>query len=178
MAFFSSGDNRIKLMTLYILKSFRTPITWEQLYTCMAFHDGPEYFAMGELYTELSAEGYIVAVPAKGQQLISLTQKGAVTCDLFSSELAKSTRESIIEYADEKRQDFKKANSLVSDATPLPSGAWDLSLSLLDTEGTLFELRMRMPSADYAYRAQQYWAENSDSLYLELMKKLTAQGEE
>lgn len=175
MAFFSGGSDRVKLITLYILKAFRTPITWEQLYTALAYQDGPGYFESGELYSELSSEGYIVSVPAKGQQLISLTEKGAMTCELFSGEIARSVRESVEAFADEKREEYKRSNCIVSDAKPLPGGAWDLTLALLDNGGSLFEMRMRMPASSYANRAQRYWAANAEALYMELMQRLTAE---
>jgi|GEM_PF-277338 len=178
MAFFSGGSDRAKLIALYVLKEFRTPITWEQLYTALAYQDGPGFFEMGEFYNELVAGGYIVPVPAKGQQLLSLTEKGAAACDLFQNEIARSVRDSVAAFADERREEFKRRNCVVSDAHPLPSGAWALELALLDNEGSLFELNMRMPDAPYAYRAQQYWAQNAERLYMELLQKLTAkQGE-
>ena len=178
MAFFSGGTNRDKLIMLYVLKTFRTPITWEQLYTVLAGLDCPGYFETGELYSELTAEGYIVAVPAKGQQLISLTEKGASTCELFQNEIAKSVRDAVNAFAEEKRDEYKRRNCVFSDATPRPSGAWDLTLALLDNEGELFEMRMRMPDSSYAYRAQRFWAQHADALYMELMTRLTEQREE
>ena len=175
MAFFSGGSDRVKLITLYILKAFRTPITWEQLYTVLAYQDGPGYFETGELYNELAAEGYIVSVPVRGQQLISLTEKGAMTCELFSGEIARSVRESVEAFADEKREEYKRRNCVFADAKPLPGGAWDLTLALLDNGGSLFEMKMRMPAAGFAYRAQRYWAENAEALYMELLTRLTKQ---
>lgn len=173
MAFFSGGSNRIKLITLYVLKAFRTPITWEQLYTALAYLDGPGYFEMGEMYNELAAEGYIVVVPAKGQQLVSLTEKGASTCELFQNEIAKSVRDAASALADEKRDEYKRSNCVVSDATPRPSGAWDLTMALLDNEGELFDMHIRMPNANYAYRAQQFWAQHAEEFYMRLMTELT-----
>ena len=175
MAFFSGGSDRVKLITLYILKAFRTPITWEQLYTALAYQDGPGFFESGRLYNELVAEGFIVSVPAKGQQLLSLTEKGSATCDLFKNEIAKSVRESVDEYAEANRDLFKRANCVVADSSPLPNGAWDLTLALLDNGGSLFEMHMRMPNAAYAQRARQYWAEHSEELYMYLLKEMTGE---
>lgn len=177
MAFFSGGDDRIKLITLYILKAFRTPITWEQLYTALAYQNAPGFFETGELYNELAAEGYIVCVPAKGQQLVSLTEKGSKVCELFADEIARSVRDSVEAFADEKREEYKRANCVVADSVPLPGGAWQLTLALLDNGGELFEMNMRMPAAEYANRARAYWAQNAESLYMELMTRLTEKGE-
>ncbi len=173
MAFFSGGDDRTKLITLYVLKAFRTPITWEQLYTALAYQDAPGYFETGELYNGLAADGYLVSVPAKGQQLVSLTEKGAAAVDLFSDEIPKSVRESIDAFAEERRDEFKRRNCVVADAVPLPGGAWQLTLALLDNGGSLFEMDLRMPTAAYANRARSYWAENAEKLYMELMTRLT-----
>lgn len=173
MAFFSGGNDRIKLITLYILKAFRAPITWEQLYTALAYQNGPGFFECGELYNELAAEGFIVSVPAKDRQLVSLTEKGAETCELFKNEIAKSVRESVDRYAEENREAFKRGNCVLADASPLPGGAWELTLALLDNGGSLFEMRMRMPNAAYARRAMDYWNAHSDEMYLRLMKEMT-----
>ena len=175
MAFFSGGEDRVKLIILYILKAFRTPITWEQLYTALAYQDGPGFFEAGRLYNELAAEGFIVSVPAKGQQLLSLTEKGETACSLFANEIAKSVRDSAEAYAEANREAFKRANCVVSDAKPLPGGAWQLTLALLDNGGSLFEMNMRMPDAAYARRASRYWTEHSEELYMYLLKEMTGE---
>ena len=114
-------------------------------------------------------------MPAKGQQLLSLTEKGETACSLFANEIAKSVRDSAEAYAEANREAFKRANCVVSDASPLPGGAWDLTLALLDNDGSMFEMNMRMPAAGFAYRAQQYWASNAEALYMELMQRMTAE---
>ncbi len=177
MAFFSGGNDRIKLMTLYVLRAFRTPVAWEQLYTALSENGEPRFFELGEIYTELAAEGYLVSVPAGGRQLVQLTEKGRSTCELFMNELAKSQRDAIDAYAEEHREAFRRSNSVVARLDPLPSGGYEAVLSLLDATGALAEVKLRLPTSEYASRARQNWLDNAESLYRELMLTLTREPE-
>ena len=83
MAFFSGGQGMVKLLMLYIIERFRTPITREQLYTAMVNVDDTGFFEMSELLAELERDRYLLTAPVRQQQLLFLTEKGAALVKAF-----------------------------------------------------------------------------------------------
>ena len=177
MAFFTEGQGRVKLLMLYIIDKFRTPVTREQLYTAMVTVDSTGFFEMSELLAELEQEQYVLAVPVRQQQLLFLTEKGVKLVSAFERELARSVRDEVTGYADEHREAVRMSNCVVSDALPRPDGTWNLTLSLLEKDGVLFEITLRMPDSASTFAAQQRWAKEADSIYLDLLTRLTAKDE-
>ena len=172
MAFFSGGDDRAKLMALYVLGSFRAPMTPDQLYTAQLCSGGASYFEFGQAYNELAEQGYIVAVPSGMRQLVSLTPKGRETLELFGQELARSTRDAIDAYAAEHREEYRRSNSVVGEVRPVPGG-YEARLSMLDQTGELASVSLRLPTAEYAFLARENWLAKADSVYLALLAELT-----
>lgn len=173
MAFFSGGDDRTKLLILYVLGAFRSPITPEQLYTAQLLCGGPQYFDFGQAYNELAEEGFIVCVPSGSLQLVSLTAKGQEANALFSKELARSARDAADAYAEENREAYRRSNSVTGEALPLAGGGYEVKLGIRDGAGTLFEVRLRLPTAQYASLARENWQTHAESIYLDLLTVLT-----
>ncbi|MBO4847627.1 MAG: DUF4364 family protein [Clostridia bacterium] len=177
MAFFSEGQGRVKLLMLYIMHSFRTPVTREQLYTAMVRVDDTGFFEMSELLAELIGEQYALAVPARGRQLLFLTEKGARLCEEFEREIARSVRDEVIGYANDERENVRRSNCVVSDAVPQPDGSWVLTLSILEKDSVLFEITLHLPDSGSTYRAQQVWAADADGIYIDMLSRLTKKEE-
>ncbi|MCR5808252.1 MAG: DUF4364 family protein [Clostridiales bacterium] len=177
MAFFTEGNGRAKLLILYILEKFRTPVTREQLYTAMAAVDSTGFFEMSEMTAELEQEQYLLAVPVRQQQLLFITEKGSELCAAFEREIARSVRDEVIGYADEHRDEVRRSNCIVADARPLADGTWMLTLSMLEKDSVLFEIDLRLPDAHMARLAQRHWMSEADSIYLDLLSRLTAEEE-
>lgn len=175
MAFFTEGNGRTKLLILYILDKLRTPVTREQLYTAMASVDDTGYFEMCELVADLERDQYVLAVPARQQQLLFITEKGATLSSAFEREIARSVRDEVKGYADDHRDEIKRSNCIVSDARPLGDGSWMLTLSMLEKDGVLFEIDLRLPDAHSTYLAQRHWMSEADEIYLDLLTRLTAE---
>ena len=178
MAFFTEGQGRVKLLMLYILLRFRTPVTREQLYTAMVRVDDTGFFEMSELMAELEQEQYVLAVPVRQQQLLFLTEKGVRLCEAFEREIARSVRDEVIGYTNEERENVRRSNCIVSDAVPQADGSWRLTLSILEKDSVLFEISMHLPDSASTYRAQQSWARDADAIYIDILNRLTSGKEE
>ena len=181
MAFFSGGQGMVKLLMLYIIDRFRTPITREQLYTAMVNVDDTGFFEMSELLAELERDRYLLTAPVRQQQLLFLTEKGAELVKAFEREIAKSSRDEMTGYADENRERIRRENCIVTDALPRGDGSWNLSLAILDNSSAAFEINLLMPDSHSTYTAQQRWLREADKIYLEMLERLcgdNAQSEE
>lgn len=174
MAFFSPGGNRVKLYILYIIKCFRTAVTREQVFTVLTEVDGTDYFTVCELAAELEREQYLLTVPSKLSQLMYLTEKGMKLSETFDREIPKSVRDEISGLADERRAEVRRENSVSADAEPRPDGSWDLSLALIEREGVVFEMKLRMPDAASAANAERKWLNEADGIYINVLESLNA----
>jgi hypothetical protein len=174
MAFFSGGDGRVKLLLLYMIKRFRTPVTREQLYTAMVNADSTGFFEMSEMLASLEEEKYVLTVPVRQRQLIFLTEKGAELADTFEREIARSVRDEAAGYIDEHREEVRRENCIVTDALPNADGSWRLTMSILEGGGAAFEISLHMPDAASTFRAQQRWLAEADRIYLETLERLCA----
>ena len=172
MAFFPDGQNRVKLLILYVIRCFRTPVTREQIYTVLSRVDDTDYFTVCGLSAELEEEQYMLSVPVKERQLNCLTDKGARLCETFEREIARSVRDEIIGLTDESREAVRRENCVTADARPLPDGAWMLPFSLIENESAVFEMTIRMPDSASAANAERKWLGEADEIYLGLFRKL------
>ena len=172
MAFFPEGQGRVKLLMLYIIKRFRTPISREQLFTAMSEVDDTSFFDVSELVAELENEMYVIAVPARDQHLLFLTERGEELVETFEMELPRSARDEMIGYADEHREEVRRANNVFCDALPKPDGSWEVQLALLENGTTLFEIDLRVPDAKTANRARENWLKDADGIYLGILTRL------
>ncbi|MBR3381825.1 MAG: DUF4364 family protein [Clostridia bacterium] len=175
MAFFPEGQGRVKLLMLYIIKRFRTPISREQLYTAMAEVDDATFFEASEILAELEKEMYLIAVPARDQHLLYLTERGEELLSTFEMELPRSVRDEMAGYADEHREGIRRSNNIFCDALPRPDGSWQVELALLENGSTLFEIDLHMPDARTANRARENWLRGADSIYLEILTRLSSE---
>lgn len=181
MAFFPEGQGRVKLLMLYIIKKFRTPVSREQVYTAMVRVDDTGFFEMSELLAQLEAEMYVLAVPARDQHLLYLTERGEELVETFERELPRSVRDEVEGYVDENRESVKRSNCIFCDALPRPDGSWMVDLALLEKDAPLFELKLHVPDSKMANAAREAWLREADSIYLDLFTRLTrspCEGEE
>ncbi|MBR4659055.1 MAG: DUF4364 family protein [Clostridia bacterium] len=177
MAFFPEKQGRVKLLMLYIIKKYRTPISREQLYTALVNVSDISFFEMSELCAELEQEMYVVAVPARDQHLLYLTERGGELLDTFERELPRSERDEAAGYADDTRDRVRRDNCIVSDALPQGDGSWKLNLAILENENTLFEINLHMPDSHSAFIAQRQWYKEADDIYIGLLKRLSEEKE-
>ena len=176
MAFFTGGQGKVKLLMLYIIERFRTPITKEQLYTAMVTADGTGFFEMSELLAQLEQEKYVLSVPVRQQQLLYITEKGARLIAAFEREIARSVRDEVMGYADEHRDEIKRENCVVFDAIPQPDGSFRLELSILEKDRAIFEIVLYAPDPAFANRVRENWLRDADSVYLDTLTRLSEQG--
>lgn len=173
MAFFPEGQGRVKLLMLYIIKKFRTPVSREQLYTAMVNADGTGFFEMSELMAQLEQEMYVIAVPSRDQQLLYLTERGEELIAEFELEIPRSQRDEIDGYAEEHRAEVIRENCVYCDSLPRPDGSWLVKLALLERDGVLFGIDLRVPDSRTANLAREKWLREADAIYLDMFTRLT-----
>ena len=73
MAFFSNGEDKLKLMILFTLECAEMPLSREQIATVMSENGVENYFDVCEHIIDLEANGCIASVPTFKMQMIVMT---------------------------------------------------------------------------------------------------------
>lgn len=172
MAFFTDGEDRRKLLILYILKRSGIPLSREQLVLVLASNGGENYFDISARMLELEQNGYIATVPAYKLQLTVLTARGEEVVSLFDRNLPRSVRDTLDACIEAHRGEFHRENTSRVITTPLPDGGFDTTFALVEGGEAIFELRVKLPSAKYAQLAERNWDGLSEEIYLSTLMKL------
>ena len=75
MAFFSNGEDKLKLMILFTLECAEMPLSREQIATVMSENGVENYFDVCEHIIDLEANGCIASVPTFKMQMIVMTPR-------------------------------------------------------------------------------------------------------
>ena len=111
MAFFSNGEDKLKLMILFTLECAEMPLSREQIATVMSENGVENYFDVCEHIIDLEANGCIASVPTFKMQMIVMTPRGEEIMNLFGKNLPKSLRESIEGFVGRNKDEFPRALS-------------------------------------------------------------------
>ena len=124
MAFFSNGEDKLKLMILFTLECAEMPLSREQIATVMSENGVENYFDVCEHIIDLEANGCIASVPTFKMQMIVMTPRGEEIMNLFGKNLPKSLRESIEGFVGSNKDEFRRENTSRIITTPLPNAEY------------------------------------------------------
>ena len=155
MAFFSNGEDKLKLMILFTLECAEMPLSREQIATVMSENGVENYFDVCEHIIDLEANGCIASVPTFKMQMIVMTPRGEEIMNLFGKNLPKSLRESIEGFVGSNKDEFRRENTSRIITTPLPDGGFDATFALVENGDAIFEIRIKLPNAEYTRLARK-----------------------
>lgn len=173
MAFFASGEDKNKLMVLYVLRMCNMPLSQEQLVTILADNGIENYFDASACLLDLEENGYIASVPTLTMQMEVLTKRGEELVSFFDKTLPKSLREALDEYVEQHISEFRMANTTRSELTPLSNGSVEAVFAIVEGGESIFEMKMVFPSVFAANNAQRNWESINDEIYIDVLRKLT-----
>ena len=156
MAFFSNGEDKLKLMILFTLECAEMPLSREQIATVMSENGVENYFDVCEHIIDLEANGCIASVPTFKMQMIVMTPRGEEIMNLFGKNLPKSLRE----------------NTSRIITTPLPDGGFDATFALVENGDAIFEIRIKLPNAEYTRLAEKNWEAQNQKIYIDTLLAL------
>lgn len=171
--FFARGDNKQKLIALYLLRAAKQPVSREQLITAMVESGSDNYFKVSAQLLELEQNKYIVSVPVFNRQMIAATSLGEEAISIFDNTLPKSLREALDAYIEAHRKEYHLENTSRIESCVLPDGSVSMKLSLIEKEEALFEIHLKLPSVKYEQIAERNWSGASGEIYLNTIMKLT-----
>ena len=172
MTFFSDGSTRDKLCILYLLRTMEIELTRLQLTSILSENAWIPYFEAQTYIHELEEDGLIAAIPRSFGQGYRLTQSGENTLELFLQRIPLSVREAYDAYAQANRDRLCDEKRFETSVQRLPSGAYGVSLKVLEKDKAILEVRIDAPEAKWAQHAAKTWSQKAESIYQFLFKTL------
>ncbi len=180
--FFSTGEDRAKLIVLYILRGCQLPLSRESLETA-AIENAPDTDVMDlmtipRLLNSLEKEGFIAALTVVEMQMYFLTNRGMNVIDMFDNTLAKSVRKKLDDYISEHLDQYHRSSTTRSDFSMRSDGSYEAKLALVEGDKSIFDLKIILPSAESTQIASKKWEEANAELYLQVLRWLTSESVE
>lgn len=177
--FFTNGDDRGKLMILYILRGCHLPLSRAALETALLENpvDGEEVdlLTIPARLSMLEESGFIAALTVVDMQMYFLTKNGNEVISLFDNTLPKSIREQLDAYIARHADDFHRTCTMRSDYDMLSDGSCEAKFALVESGKPIFELNISLPSAESTLTAQKRWESESSELYMQVLQWLTGE---
>lgn len=177
--FFANGDDRGKLMILYILRGCHLPLSRADLETALLENpiegDEPDLLTIPGRLSLLEQSGFIASLNVVEMQMYFLTKRGNDVISLFDKTLPKSMKEQLDTYISKHIDEFHKTCTMRSDYDMLSSGGCQAKFALVESGKSIFELEISLPSPESTLTAQRRWENASSELYMQVLQWLTGE---
>ncbi len=175
--FFANGDDRVKLMILYILRGCHLPLSRAALETALRENpidgEAEDLFTVPDRLSLLEEGDFIASLTVVGVQMYFLTKRGNDVISLFDNTLPRSLREQLDAYIDEHIDEFHRNCTMRCDYDMLSDGSCQAKFALVESGKPIFELDIALPSAESTRVAQKRWEAASSELYMQVLQWLT-----
>ena len=159
----------IKILILYIMKRLPRPTDRETLAALSMCDDGVGYFDFSECAADLVKTGHLELKDG----LYSITEKGRRNCEITESDLPypvriRADRAVSAESARQNRAQLIRASHSVR-----PRGGCTVALSMSDGVNELMKLELFAADDGQAKKIEEAFKKNAETLYADIMEKLT-----
>lgn len=162
-------DIKNKLLILFILDKYETPISQELLtQMCCVDNNWVPYFCFGHFIDELVGARFVLKKPDRHNRddsLLTITEDGKVCLSYFYSSIFKSVRDDVSEYIRNNKLEYRKKQEFVCSATQNPDGTYSVNCMVLNGETTMFELKFTVPTKSKANNIALKWQEAAPEVY-------------
>jgi hypothetical protein len=159
----------IKLLVLYIMDRVAAPIGFFTLIDLAMCDEGIDYFLLTRSITHLVETGHLSLV----DELYSITEKGRRNSGICESSLPYSVRSKCDKRLHELNNTLRREAQVQGVVTSLPSGGYNVTLSLDDDTGNLFTLTVFSGSQERADDWVKRFKHAPESIYQSILEALS-----
>jgi len=161
-----------KLMSLYMLKQVNFPLTNNQLSDFFLQREYTTYFTLQQVLNELLESGLITVETIRNASRYRITKEGEDTILFFGKNISQSIVTDMNDYLKTNKFKFRDEVGVVSDFYKNSINDYTVHCSIVEGKTTLFEINLSVPTKDQASAMCDKWADNNQSIYEYVMKKL------
>ena len=171
-----SPDNEQRLIVLACLDKLG-PCTELQLLQFLTERDTMNYFDMMFSLNALCDGGQAVRTKKRAGYLYELTDAGREALSLFGSRVPGSIKKLLKDSAEEWKRRFRQEMQYQHAIRQTERGEYDLTLTAVEQEMDMLQLRFTLPARDLARRMAEKWPQKAAEIYETVIRLLSEEDE-
>ena len=162
----------IKFAVVYTIKQYKAPISMSRIYEILTWDkEVMEYFELSEALMELSEDGYIIEKYYRNEESFALSEKGEDAYIYFKSRIPGSVKDRIDSAIGEiKYTELMDPNAVRAEVVLAAREQYMARCCILDGKVPMLEISLNMGTKPQAENAAEYFKENADEIYKQILK--------
>ncbi len=163
----------VKLITLFIIDSFKMPVPNSFIVDTLALEPFINYFDLQQHMGELEEEELVTYYIEDNARYYSLTQKGSQTLGFFSSRIPKTVRERLLRTIKVKIKDLRNALSIKAEYKKVNDIEYSVSLGISEGNFDMFNISISVNEELLAKKMCAAFKNDPQTIYSEFLSVLT-----
>lgn len=154
-----------KLMILYVLQHLGISLTNTQLTQLLIEADFFNYFELQQFLSELEESKFLISEEKELKLLYSPTELGINTLNYFLSRIPQKNIDTINSIIEKNKDKLLKQTQVQADFFRVDDNSFMVDLKILESDSTLIQLKLNVPSNKKAKEICENWNENASIIY-------------
>ncbi len=163
----------VKLITLFIIDSFKMPVPNSFIVDTLMLQPFVNYFDLEEQLFELEKEEFVTYYTQDSDKFYSLTKKGNEALEFFHMRIPKTVRERLLRSIKLKIKELKNALSIKADYEKINDIEYKVSLGILEGNYEMLSVSLSVGDEIMAKKMCASFKNDPQALYSEFLSVLT-----
>ncbi|MBO7363866.1 MAG: DUF4364 family protein [Lachnospiraceae bacterium] len=168
----SEPETLYKLMVLYMLKKVNFPLSIPQIWSFFEEKGYTNYFTFQTTVAQLEEANLLSEETVRNSVLLELTKEGEVALYYFINDISPAVRKDMDEYLTENKYQLRNETGVTADYEKTEQYDYCVHGKVREGKDILFEMKVTVPTEDQARIMCDRFAENAQSIYAYVMKRL------
>ena len=163
----------VKLIALFIIENFKTPVPNSFIVDTLMLEPFVNYFDLQQQMGELEDEEFVTYYVENNDRFYSITKKGAEALEFFRVRIPKTVRERLLRAIKIKIKDLKNALSIKAEYKQVNDIEYSVSLGISEGNFDMFSLSLSVGDEVMAKKICGQFKQNPQAMYSEFLSVLT-----
>lgn len=163
----------VKLITLFIIENFKTPVPNSFIVDTLMLEPFINYFDLQEQMAELEEEEFVTYYIENNDRFYSITSKGAQALEFFRVRIPKTVRERLLRAIKIKVKDLKNALSIKAEYKKVNDIEYSVTLGISEGNFDMFGLTISVGDEVMAKKMCGQFKDDPQAMYSEFLSVLT-----
>lgn len=162
-----------KLILLYIIDNFESPLSNVEIMKIVLENKFMDYFVFQEILSELCSNGLVISDSFNNKTYYSTTPEGEKSLNFFGSVIPSGILHRIDTLINMQKEDKKLASFIFADFEESSSGGFNISCRVSHDSKYLIDLKLTSADNDTASSICHNWKKYFQEIYPEIIEILT-----
>ena len=164
-----------KLMTLYMLKQVKFPLSGSQLSEFFLDKEYATYFTLQQVLGELKDAHLITAETIRNSSRYQITREGEETLSFFGKEISAAIVQDMDEFLKAKKVRLRDEIGVTAEYYKSTNQDYVVHCEVREGRSILIELNLAVPDREQAEDMCNRWSQSNQGIYSFVMKELMRQ---